>query len=372
MNILVASAFPADSLFANVVNTIKMADGFAKLGHDVTVVCRKAKRGHLTDKQLRDRYHLSTRVSFIQVPGTWFMIPLSRHGSFGRQVLRHALVMQPDFAFCRNFIAPVLLAGKAEIPTVAESHAHVGKMPRPLLRMVRGLRELPQFKALVTIAPVLRDNFVSLGVPEQKVHVLPDAVDIAMFTMPANYVKPMREKPLIVYAGHFYNYKGIPSILEAAELSPEFDYRLVGGHAHDIARVSGLISERGLQNVDLVGCVPHSRVPEHLWAADVLLLPPSGMHPSAQWTSPVKLGEYLASGTPVVATRIPALQYWLQNDEVHFVPPDDPKGLLGGIQLVMKNREYAVDIRQKAYTFAETISYQERCRKILNIAGVEG
>ncbi|SDB54928.1 Glycosyltransferase involved in cell wall bisynthesis [Desulfonatronum thiosulfatophilum] len=369
MNILVASAFPADSLFANAVNTIKMADGFAKLGHDVTVVCRKAKCGHLTDKQLQERFHLSTRVTFIQSPGRWYMLPLNIHNAFARQVLHHARDIRPDFAFSRNYIAPVRLAAIG-VPTVAESHAHVGNTSRPLLRMIQGLGELHQFKALVTIAPVLRDNFATLGAPKHKVHVLPDAVDLDLFTRPTDYSKPERNRPLVVYAGHLYDYKGIPSILDAAALSPEFDYRLVGGHDQDIARVADQVRARSLHNVSLAGRFPHSEVPEQLWASDVLLLPPSAHHPSAQWTSPVKLGEYLASGTPVVATRIQALEYWLRNGEVHFVPPEDPQGLVEGIRAVLRERDYAEHMRIKAYALAQRISYKERCRRILKVAEV--
>ena len=40
---------------------------------------------------------------------------------------------------------------------------------------------------------------------------------------------------------------------------------------------------------------------------------------SSAWTSPLKLAEYLASGSPVVATRIPALLDWITDTEVELV-----------------------------------------------------
>ena len=41
MKILVASAFEASSQWAHAINTVKMAQGFARLGHAVTLVCRR-------------------------------------------------------------------------------------------------------------------------------------------------------------------------------------------------------------------------------------------------------------------------------------------------------------------------------------------
>lgn len=368
MRILVVGSFPADSNFANALNTIKMADGFAKYGHDVCVICREAEVGRLSDRQLRQKFQISSSVSFVQVPKTFLMVPLGKHETFAYQVLRQAHYFQPEFAYCRNFIAPLILARKAGIPTVAESHAPLGKVSRPLSRMIRGLAESDAFKSLVTIAPVLRDNFIAQGVPRNKVHILPDAVDLNLFSRPPTYVEPTKKRPVVTYSGHLYDYKGIPTLLHSAALSPELDYRVIGGHPDDVKRVAKLVRIRGIRNVELVGHVSHSKVPEYLWASDVLLLPPSINHRSAEWTSPMKLGEYLASSTPVVATRIPALQYWLKETEVKFVQPDDPVSMANGLRAVLNDQHYAESLKRNGCALAQSLSYEVRCKKILDLA----
>ena len=40
MRIVVGSALKASSQWAHAINTVKMAEGFARLGHDVTVICQ--------------------------------------------------------------------------------------------------------------------------------------------------------------------------------------------------------------------------------------------------------------------------------------------------------------------------------------------
>ena len=252
------------------------------------------------------------------------------------------------------------------IVTVAESHAHVGDKSRPLLKMVSFLKSSSDFKGLITIAPSLVKYFHSIGVPEEKLCILPDGVDLKLFQRPPEFAHPSNERPTVLYSGHLYDYKGIPKILEAASLAPQYNFELLGGHDGDIERLRQKVNQLQLKNVKVLGRVDHSRVPTYLWNADVLLLPPSGNHPSALWTSPVKLGEYLASGTPVVATEVPALKYWLYNDEVHFTSPDSGAKLVTAIQYVLDHPISTASMVDRAYNLAKSLSYEQRCRSILH------
>jgi len=369
MKILAASSITADSNYANAINFIKIADGFAKLGHEVKVVCREPRRGKVTVDELRKQFHLCERLTFVQVPSTFFFFPLNQNGSFANQVTEVSTEFKPDLSYCRNYVAPVRLA-ESGIPVIAESHAHPGNTQKPLMDMVRGLIKESDFIGLITISPVLKNNFISLGVPEEKIFILPDAVDNELFKRPSNFKQSERENPVVVYSGHLYDYKGIPTILSAAKLLPDVNFKLVGGHEEDVKRVSDEIRIKKLTNLSLTGHLPHSEVPQHLWNADVLLLPPSGKHPSAQWTSPVKLGEYLASGTPVVATKIPALNYWLTDKEVKFVEPDNPESLAKGIRSILENPVKNVERIRKARELAQKLSYERRCERMLRFAEI--
>lgn len=367
MKILVASAFPADSRFAHAINTVKMADGFARLGHQVTVMCRHPTGAPVSSRDLRTDFGLSAQLEVVQVRARLLGFSLNEHGHFALQVATMARRLDVDFAYSRNYLVPVLLS-RMGIPVVAESHAHPGNSSPPLLKMVKALAQQDAFRGLVTIAPILQENFMRLGVPATKVLILPDAVDLGLFRRPGDLVRTAPERPRIVYAGHLYDYKGIPTILDAAALMPDCDFVLIGGKPGDQQRQRQAIQARGLRNVELAGWLAHAQLPACLWDSDVLLLPPSARHPSADWTSPVKLGEYLASGTPVVASRIPALDYWLSDDEVCFVCPDDGADLAAGIRRVLEDSAYAADLSQRAVELAQGLSYQVRCRTILEAA----
>ena len=228
------------------------------------------------------------------------------------------------------------------------------------------------FRFWVTISQRLADYYHSLLVPKEKLIVLPDAVDLCLFQRP-HYLNPSPyadKRPNVTYVGHLYDYKGIPTILRAAARLPDVHFHLVGGWPEDIARQRKRAQELGLTNVTFHGLKPHSAVPPFLWHADVVLLPPSQYHPSAAWTSPVKLGEYLASGTPVVATDILALRSWVTEKEVEFVPPDNAEGIAEGIRRVLNDSERSKRLRTNGLRKARELSYERRAEAILNRCGL--
>jgi glycosyltransferase involved in cell wall biosynthesis len=379
MKIAVVSPMLAGSKKANAINTAKMAQGFARLGHEVTLICRAAEDQAVDENTLINLYGLTTFFSWLQIPDHWSWLPASRltnlflnNWAFGWDASRVIKTLRPDFVFSRHYIVP-WFAAHQQIPTAAESHAHPG-MKRPAFHFFIQSSNLAQFRLLVTISNRLKANFIDQGVPVRKLVVLEDAVDLALFQRPDQlpaipYLSSAA--PQVTYAGHLYDYKGIPTILKCAELMPTVQFNLVGGFPEDIERQKKLVAKINLSNVNFHGFVDQANLPSYLWHADVLLLPPSLNHPSASWTSPVKLYEYLAAETPVVASEIPALTDWLSADEVEFFEPDNAQAMVAGIRKLIDDKQRAATLRMNGYQRALTKSYTQRAQQILKYAGVQ-
>lgn len=365
MRILVASAFEANSLKAHAINTVKMAQGFARLGHDVAIICQRPSWGRVTSDELATTYGLTEPIRWLQVPHTLLGRHVGQHWLFAILSFPIALFLRPELVFSRNYIFP-WVTSKWGIKTVAESHAHPDNRTAPFMRLV-GAAGKGAFQVWVTISHTLANHYHSLGVPKEKLIVLPDAVDLQLFQRPPELPPSpySNSQPNVVYAGHLYDYKGIPTVLAAAARLPEVHFHFVGGWSEDIFRQKRRVQELALENVTFHGLIMHSAVPTYLWHADVLLLPPSSHHPSFAWTSPVKMGEYLASGSPVVATSIQALRYWLTEDEVRFVEPDSPEAMAEGILYVLNNPHYSIQLSQRGLEKAQDLSYERRASLIL-------
>ncbi len=159
-------------------------------------------------------------------------------------------------------------------------------------------------------------------------------------------------KCLVLYAGSFARYQGLDLLISAMKRvvarRPEASLVVVGGDEREVARLRRSVDSAGLSaSVHLTGKRPPEEIPHFLAAADVLVSPRSrGMNP------PAKVATYMKSGTPVVATDIPAHTALLTAD-TGFLTPATPEGLAEGILRVLAD---PVEARRRAERARESVS----------------
>ncbi len=103
-----------------------------------------------------------------------------------------------------------------------------------------------------------------------------------------------------------------------------------------------------------------------LWqsAADVLVLPNTAKEAiSRDYTSPMKLFMYMASGVPIVATDLPSVVDVVGKDMATIVPPDDPEALAFGIERALTKEADGKVTRAKAWVSHHT--WERRAERIL-------
>ena len=366
MRILVASGLDPSQNWAHAINTLSMAQGFAECGHDVTIVCFRPDSGVWSQEKLAKHYGHKILMRWIQLPKVFAGRKMDGDWYLGLLALPALLRVRPHLVFSRSYIFP-WISSQLGFPTVVESHAYPDNETPPFLRLIKGTTK-KAFLGWITGAEILASVYRERGVPKKKVLALPSGVPLEIFKRPERLPPSPYPPggPIITYSGHLYDLKGIPTILEAAAQLPEAQFHLIGGWPEDVERHKKTIREKELTNLTFHGLQKISDVPRFLWHADVLLLPPSGKHCSATWTAPLKLAEYLASETPIVASSIPGLLNWVSDEEIEFVNPDDPDAMVSGIRKVLaggtqiEQRKKAC--REKAYAF----SYKARAEKVLN------
>ncbi len=207
---------------------------------------------------------------------------------------------------------------------------------------------LRRCRGVIAITAGLAADVRGLGVAEDRIRVLADGFDPRRFETAPDRARARAElgldadRPLAVYTGHLYPWKGAHVLVEAAARSTRFDVLLVGGWPDDRARLARRVEELGASNVRLVEPVEPARVPEFLAAADVVVLPNSGgTRISARYTSPLKLFEYMAAGRPIVASDLPSIREVLDESNAVLVPADDAEALQAGIERCLADRAAA-------------------------------
>jgi GT2 family glycosyltransferase/glycosyltransferase involved in cell wall biosynthesis len=134
---------------------------------------------------------------------------------------------------------------------------------------------------------------------------LPNAADAERFAnLPARSASPLAKlaRPIVGYYGAISAWFDVPAVVEASRRHPEWSFALVGDTAG--AALEGL---EGRPNVHRFGEVPYEKLPAYVAGFDVCTIP-FERTPLTEATNPVKLYEYLATGKPIVARRLPELE----------------------------------------------------------------
>lgn len=231
-------------------------------------------------------------------------------------------------------------------------------------------RAYKRVKGLVVISNGIKNDLLKLGIPEKKICVARDAVDLKQFQIKISREAARKrlslppEQKIAVYTGHLYDWKGADVLARAAKLlSEDTHVYLVGGTDEDIKRFKKSFQA---SNLHIVGWRKHEEIPLWLAAADVLVLPNSAKKRiGAKDTSPLKIFEYMAAGRPIVAADLPAIREVLDNDTAELVAPDDPARLALGIKAALERKELSRKRVQAAQEKVRECTWENRVRHIL-------
>lgn len=127
-----------------------------------------------------------------------------------------------------------------------------------------------------------------------------------------------QNKVVCGYLGAFVPWHAIDkfvyAIADRLEQSPDLCLLLIGDGA-TFDTVKEFVVKRGLSHrIHLTGRVPHKEVPKLLAAMDMAVLPSAG-----DYTSPVKLFEFMACGIPPVAPDLEPIQEILREDDTGWM-----------------------------------------------------
>lgn len=159
---------------------------------------------------------------------------------------------------------------------------------------------------LVFVSGVFRERAVRAHGQLAPSIVSPNAANVDKFTITASQRSESRrhlgvEGDVVCgYLGAFVPWHAIDRfVYEIADALPRYPHLklLLVGDGATFGRVKAFVADRGLQDrILLTGRVAHDEVPSLLAAMDMAVLPSAG-----DYTSPVKLFEFMASGIPPVA-----------------------------------------------------------------------
>jgi len=176
------------------------------------------------------------------------------------------------------------------------------------------------------------------------------------------------DKKIVLYAGNFQPYQGIPLLLEAASeiQNDRIVFVFVGESPAAVEREKSRAQDLGIsEKVFFTGQVPPSQMPLFIGLADVLVSPRlSGTN------TPLKIYSFLKSGKPLVATNLWTHTQVL-SDQISVLVEPDSVCMAEGISFALfddRARERASFAKENAdrdYTYPR---YKEKISQILDKA----
>jgi glycosyltransferase involved in cell wall biosynthesis len=173
----------------------------------------------------------------------------------------------------------------------------------------------------------------------------------------------------VAYTGGLQQERGIEHILRAALDLPKAVFVLAGGTPADQERWSEALLRLGLSNVRLLGYQDHETVCVLQQAADVVLATREA-GPRAAITSPLKLYEYLLSGTPFVAAAIPAVDgLGAEGLAGATYDPREPRRLAPAILEAARRFPRRPDGYPQNRAAGQGFTWEERQRRLMSFIG---
>ncbi|PWS39338.1 glycosyltransferase WbuB [Falsiroseomonas bella] len=229
-----------------------------------------------------------------------------------------------------------------ELPRALSSPA--GGVPKPVLAAMGRLADAAchDAAAVVVLTEGIAETAVARGAAPERVHVLPQGVDLDLF---GPHVAPWRpdgiaaEDMLAVYAGAHGAANGLEALLDAAALlrGAGITLLLVG----EGARKPGLMARAAAEGlpVRFLDPLPKPRLAALLRGADIGLHCLAAVPEFAEWTAPNKLVDGFAAGLPML-TNVPGRAARLVTEAGCGIatPPGDAVALAGALRRLAGHR----------------------------------
>ncbi len=236
--------------------------------------------------------------------------------------------------------APVLFNVQDIYPDVAIAH---GFLTNPTLIKAFHFFEkwvYNRSRRISVISEGFRGNLLAKGVPDEKMDIVPNCVDASQFVVGERQNAFRREigaqnQFLVVYGGNLGYTQGLETLIDAAKiLEPTRpDVRIiVVGDGVEGEKLRAYAKQQGVRNLEFLGSVPRTKMPEITGAADACLVCVRA-HKTKIWIQS-KTYEIMAAGRPVLASLDPDgdnARLILEADAGVIAEPGDPQSLADAI-----------------------------------------
>jgi glycosyltransferase involved in cell wall biosynthesis len=349
--------------------SVSTAAAFARTGHSVTLLMpRRAVDPALTGDDVRGFYGVEGDFQVVQRPSAWIGPKLLGATMWLRQVFRDPLLRGVDLLYSRE---PAMLGigHRSPIPFAFEHYRLWPDKYRWLRPFMRRSSGDAKCLGVILHSRHAADAYVRAEVAQDRLLVAHNGSEAVRLGEPLTRAAARgrlglpADRAIALYAGRIGGDKALDRIGELARLRPEVLFLLVGD---DGSREAARAAPKG-DNVRLVPWQEHKTLGPWLWAADVLLVPPSRapLDRFGNCVLPIKLFTYLAAGRPILAPDAPDTRELLTDGETALlVEPDRAEAAGAALDRLLAEPDLAARLSANALALAGELTWDRRAQAI--------
>jgi glycosyltransferase involved in cell wall biosynthesis len=367
MRILYPVTWGRPGRHASQAQTVATAGALARIGNEVTLLLPQGPQDpDLNAADLREWFAVAGDFRVVQRRSAWQGDALLRTVLWLRQVWRDSAIREADLLYSR--IPAMFGIGSFTPLPFATDHYRPWPDVFPSVRpFVRRTAEKPHCLGYVIHSQFAAEAYRRAGAPDDRLLVAHNGFDLPGERLSKDATRAglglPQKRPLALYAGRINAQKGLDAVLALADLRPEVLFVLVGSEGE------GSVEQAAARrvNVKVVPWAEPEAVPPWLFAADVLLIPPSSAPLKRFGTCvlPLKLFSYLAAGRPILAPDAPDTRELLSREETALlVEPDRPDLASAALDRLLEDRALAEKLSANALKRAEGLGWNDRARLI--------
>ena len=201
--------------------------------------------------------------------------------------------------------------------------------------------------------------------------ILDDAVDLIDFKKSSNSTK---FKNTCCYTGSFAKGKGLEKIFEISKKLKKIKFHIYGDFSNSEYSINDF---KKYKNVIYKGYIKYSKIPNVLKRYEVVLMPYSNTVfgrgknlEIGKYMSPMKLFDYLASGSIIIASKLKVYGHILNNRNSILVEEDKIEQWADQINLVFNNLKKFKYLKKNSKLIIKNYSWDIRAKKIIEFVNV--
>lgn len=203
---------------------------------------------------------------------------------------------------------------------------------RPLGKKIE--KEILHKSTKVLVINKMLGKYISnnFNMPEKQIHEIPGGVEVSKYNNVDKRTE-IRKKfgfsdddIILYFMGWIYEFTGLKEVANEIKNSKSKNIKmLIVGEGDHYEELKNFVTKNKLEDkIVLTGYQPHEMMPDFLSAIDICILP-AHLNDIMRDIVPIKMYEYMASGSPVITTKLPGImeEFGDGNGVIYVDKPED-------------------------------------------------